>query len=87
MTRPRLSAKGKPRQRPVRTLDVNRVMSRYQAPDIHVSPVQLDDAGAGVRTSLLICDRHRTLPDIGVSLRVEVWVTSNPWKGCPTGSG
>ena len=48
MPRPRLSANGKPRRRPARTVDVNRVLSRYQSPDIHVSPIQLDEAGTEV---------------------------------------
>ena len=48
MPRPRLSANGKPRRRPVRTVDVNRVLSRYQSPDIHVSPIQLEEAGTEV---------------------------------------
>ena len=48
MPRPRLSANGKPRRRPARTVDVNRVLSRYQSPDIHVSPIELDEAGTEV---------------------------------------
>ena len=44
MPRPRLSANGKARGRPARTLHVNRVLSRYQSPDIHVSPIQLGEA-------------------------------------------
>ena len=48
MPRPRLSANGKPRRRPARTVDVNRVLSRYQSPDIDVSPIQLDEVGTEV---------------------------------------
>ena len=48
MPRPRLSANGKCRRRPARTVDVNRVLSRYQSPDIHVSPIQLDETGTEV---------------------------------------
>ena len=49
MPRPKISANGKPRRRlKVRTVDVNMVLSRYQSPDIHVSPIQLDEAGTEV---------------------------------------
>ena len=48
MPRPRLPANGKPRRRPARTVDVHRVLSRYRSPDIHVSPIQLDEAGTEV---------------------------------------
>ena len=48
MPRPRLSANGKPRRRPGRTVDVNRVLSRYQSPYIHVSAIKLDEAGTEV---------------------------------------
>ena len=48
MPHPRLSANGKPRRWPARTVDVNRVLSHYQSPDIHVSPIQLDKAGTEV---------------------------------------
>ena len=48
MPRPRLSANDKPRRRSARTVGVNRVLSHHQLPDIHVSPIQLDEAGAEV---------------------------------------
>ena len=60
MPRPRLSANGKPRRRPVRTVDVNRVLSRYESPDIHVSPIQLDEAGTEILRLLLKPKNRKT---------------------------